>query len=644
MGKRFGAFVCVAVSTLLAAACSSSDKSATPKATTTRSLECEWPMFGRGVTRTFAYPADCDTKLSPTSVPRLRQKWFHKTADVVTATPAIADDRAYVGDWSGAFYALSLSDGKEIWRFDAPPQKNVYSGQIVASAAVADVNGSRRVFFASGKTVYSVEAASGTLQWKHTLNPAGTAEDLTEIQSSPVVTNGSVIVGYDGHDTPGTRAGMIALDASTGKEQWNFDSDRGGAATGCGGVWSSPAVDVERKLVFAGTANCPSSPGGWNSYSEAIFAVDLDTGAPKWSFQPRGPSNNDFDFAGAPNLFEANGTALVGLGGKDGVYYALDRSTGKLAWKARASAPRVASKNYSTGGFIGATAVDDGIVVGGTAIGGPCPCLHGISTTTGKTAWQQSEPAPTFASSAIVNGVAFNGSTTDFTLRAVNLTDGKVLWSQQLSGGIAGGVAVSGDVVVAVAGIREPGVEAAGTDSGVYAFTPGPEGGPVSTAAPQGTLPPTSNAPPPTAPDPNAPPGDRCVAQPCAVDFTLKAPPPGTNPQMTVHLQPQPFRVEVRADDLGNPNAWIRKDSPTAKAGAITYGVFASDDALKGSLLCVLDAQFDCVNTVKPAHPRPSYNRISILAIANTPELPSASAGFDRLVTTISLEHPVSFK
>ena len=396
--------------------------------------------------------------------------------------------------------------------------------------------------------------------------------------------------------------------------------------------------------MLAGTANCPSSPDGWNAYSESIFAVDLDTGVPKWSFQPRGASNNDFDFAGAPNLFEAGGRALVGLGGKDGIYYALDRVTGKLVWKTTASTPRVQSPNYSTGGFIGATAVDDGLVVGGTAIGGPCPCLHGIHTDTGKIAWQQSEAAPTFATSALVNGVAFSGSTTDFTLRALDARNGKVLWSQQLVGGVAGGAAVSGDLVVAVAGIREPGIEAAGTDSGVYGFTLGPEGTTATTAAPKGTLPPTTVAPPPGPPDPNASPDGRCIGVPCSLPFDLKAPPAGTAPSMAILIRPQPFRIEVRADDLGDPNEWLRAGSPTESKGAVTFGVFASDDALKGSLLCVLDADFDCVSEVPPSDPNRFYNRISILAIANTPELPAASEGFDRLVTTVALEHPLNFK
>src|SRR5262249_7981316 len=161
----------------------------------------------------------------------------------------------------------------------------------------------------------------------------------------------------------------------------------------------------------------------------------------------------------------------------------------------------------STGGFIGAAAYSDGIVVGGTAIDGPCPCLHGIDVKTGKLAWQQNAAAPTFAPSSIVNGVAFTGSTTDFTLRALNANTGEVVWSQQLWGGVAGGAVVSGDPVVAVAGIREPGVDPAGTESGVYAFRLGDKSSTSQTSTAQPTLPPSTKAPPPTTAPPNVPAG-----------------------------------------------------------------------------------------------------------------------------------------
>ena len=120
--------------------------------------------------------------------------------------------------------------------------------------------------------------------------------------------------------------------------------------------------------------------------------------------------------------------------------------------------------------------------------------------------------------------------------------------------------------------------------------------------------------------------------------------PAGTTPAMTAHLQLAPFRIEVRGNDLGAPSAWLRAGSNAAKQGAVTYGVFASDDALKGSLLCVLDASFDCVSSTLPADLRPSYNRISVLAIANTPILPSAADGYDRLVTSEALEHPITLR
>ena len=468
-------------------------------------------MFGRDIARTFAYPSQCKTALSPDSVPRLRQKWFYKTADVVTATPAIADDTAFVGDWSGKFYALSLADGRIRWTFSAPPQKNVYSGQIVASAAVADVGGERRVFFASGKTIYALGAADGTLRWKHELNPAGGADDFTEIQSSPVIADGMVIVGYDGHDNPARAPAWSRSTPAPGGNAGTSTPIAAGRRPDAEACGARPRSTPRARLVFAGTANCPSSPNGWNAYSEAIFAVDLDTGVPKWSFQPRGPSNNDFDFAGAPNLFGRTDARSSASAARTA---STTRSTGSPASSCgRRPRPRPACSRRTTRPVASSARPRSTTAWWSAARRSAvrARACTGSTPKTGAIAWQQSEAAPTFAPSAIVNGVAFSGSTTDFTLRAVDLRTGKVLWSQQLAGGIAGGVAVSGDVVVAVAGIREPGVEAAGTDSGVYAFALGPAGGPSTTDAPKGTLPPTTKAPPPTAPDPNAPPGRRCV-------------------------------------------------------------------------------------------------------------------------------------
>ncbi|HEX5614435.1 MAG TPA: PQQ-binding-like beta-propeller repeat protein [Acidimicrobiia bacterium] len=605
-------------------------------------LECAWPMFGHGPARSFAYP--CESAIDATSATRLTEAWFVNTRDVVTATPAVVDDTVFVGDWSGRFYALDLERGEARWTYDARVHPRVYSGQIVASPAVADVGDDRLVFFASGKTMYALDAANGDVQWEHEVGEVGDDTDPTEIQSSPVVVGDTVIFGFDGHDEPGVRAGLLALDAASGDERWYFDPDQGGDPTGCAGIWSSPTVDVERGLVFAGTANCVTSPEGWGPYTEALVAVDLETGAPKWSYQPHAPNNDDFDFAGAPNLFSVDGRDLVGLGNKDGSYYAVDRETGELVWTADAAEVRVPGRNFSTGGFIGATAVADGVIVGGTAVGGPCPCVHGIDAATGELRWQEASAGPTFAPTTIVNDVAFVGSTTDFTLRAMDVDSGAVVWSQEMTGGVAGGVAVVDDTIVAVAGIREPGLDERSETSGVTAFRLGDDAITTTTSGASDALPPSTPAPPPEDPPVTVPGGGACSGAPCSIEFgVLKEIPAGASPTMTLLVRPDPFRLEVRGDGLGEPDDWLRAGGRAAEIGAVTYGVFLtkSDDDPRGTLVCVLDGAFDCVTDVLPDPLEASYSRLSLLAIANTVALPETAEGFDRLVATIAFDPPL---
>jgi outer membrane protein assembly factor BamB len=118
-------------------ACGADDDSADPGPID----ECDWAMWGHGPDRTFSYP--CDTALAPGTVGDLEEAWFFNAEDAVTATPAVVDGTVYVGDWSGNFYALDLETGERRWTFRARVHPRVYAGQIVSSAAVADVDGER---------------------------------------------------------------------------------------------------------------------------------------------------------------------------------------------------------------------------------------------------------------------------------------------------------------------------------------------------------------------------------------------------------------------------------------------------------------------------------------------------------------------
>jgi polyvinyl alcohol dehydrogenase (cytochrome) len=616
-----------------------SGASATPRAAKPIS-RCDWPTWGQSNERTYAYP--CATQLNPETVKDLKQIWFFNAKDTVTATPTVVDGVAYVGDWSGNFYAIDLETGKPRWTYQAHVHGTVYAGQIVSSAAVADVKGVRTVFFGGGKTLYALRAGDGRERWKHEVGRPGDDMDPSEIESSPIVADGMVIFGTDVHNSgKGEPSAVIALDAATGKERWTTvtapTEGDGATGPGCADVWGSPSVDAVAQVVFVGTGNCTSSPEGYGRFSEAILALELRTGAVRWTYQPHQPNRDDLDFAGAPNLFDVGGRSLVGLGNKDAAYYAVDRSTGELVWRTQVAQPGIPrpNSNYSTGGFIGATAVADGVVVGGTAVGGT-PSLHALDAATGAIKWQQPRAADTYASAAIANGVVFLGSTTDFTFRALDLQTGEVLWSKALRGGIAGGAAIVGDDVIAVAGIREPGVGNRNRNSGVYGFSL--RGKPVASA------PTTTKPPPPTPPNPQAA-QQACVASPCPLNFDLtKDRVANDTGSGTVQVSLDPFKVVVQAEGLGDPNRWLRPGSAAQQAGATRFAVYLSQgtDNPSGGLLCTLDANNECTATKLPARRGATYDRVSILAVKDPRKLPSLAEGFDRLVTTNSLEIPIT--
>ena len=591
--------------------------------------DCNWPMWGQNLARTFSYP--CQTDISPTTVKDLDQKWFFNTADVVTATPAVVDGVLYVGDWSGTFYALDAASGTKIWTFKADGARHVYAGQIVSSAAVADVDGRRLVLFADGPVLYALNASDGSLGWKANIGTGGAA-DFTEIESSPVVADGKVIVGSDVHNHSGQRTGVYSFDVTDGRQIWYYNTDDGQSPSGCVDVWGSASVDTERRAVYFGTGSCDTATVDWRPDSEALVAIDLDQGTKRWAYQPHDRSAADLDFAGAPNLFDVGGRALVGLGNKDGSYYTLARDDGSLVWKTQVT------DGGPTGGFIGPTVYARDIIAGGTAIGA-APFLHGLNAADGSIRWQQPKAAATYAASTEANGVLFSGGT-DFTFRAIDLKTGAVLWSQPVAGVVAGGAAVVGDDVFSVAGLRQPGTTSAAGTSGVYRFSLSkdtPAANPdttTDTSTGSDTTPPVSGLALTNGTQP-------CIGSPCPMDFLKPKPAGATNASATLEITANPFTVTVRASNLGNPNNWVTPGSNAAATGATSFGVYISesDETLRGGMLCILDADGTCTADRFPL--LTTYTRVTVLAINGTSSFPTPAEGLARLVATTSFQPPL---
>jgi len=337
------------------------------------------------------------------------------TVSSVDVAEIDGQDRVYVGSGQ-VFYALDAASGAEIWRFTAG-----------TGCGTLGVGGPFPGF---------CDQASG--------------DERNEIEGSAFVAAGTVFVTLDVNDKDSGKGGMLGLDARDGRMRWFFDLESGMTCrprpsddirqydpyhsvaelnlpadffslpgcdhprtpNGCGNIWSSPAVDFEREAIYIASSNCDTDFASGTGrplppmppYDEAIFSLSFD-GDPAWVWRPREVDNDDLAFGGAPNLFEIEfGGAtrqVVGVGGKDGTYYVLDRDgrnevTGAVEpyWHTQVVA------GGDLGGIIATASVDEGArrIYFSTAAGegsvhsppqpSQQPTLHALDMDTGAILWQ----------------------------------------------------------------------------------------------------------------------------------------------------------------------------------------------------------------------------------------------------------------
>jgi outer membrane protein assembly factor BamB len=403
------------------------------------SLHAEnWPMYGRDFHHSFSNP---DSAINPGNVAKLQSAWTFQTGDAVSASPTIVESVVYVGSWDGYFYALDANLGTLKWKFKvdcqysvlpipphclppgfpSPPRKTTDGGIITSSAAVDEIR--RIVYFGAGKTLYALNAKDGSLRWKRVIcgNPdffacAFNPLDPTRIFSSPAVFGGVVFVGHSVDGFNGYRGGFEGIDAATGKLLWRFETDPklnsqgqviGVYNRGCGSIWSSAAVDTDTGLVFFGTSDCHGD--ATPPYHEAVIALDVG-GHLKWKYRPRETDTCDFDFGASPNIIDLGNGHFVGVGGKDGTYYLLNRLTqnpaGEVIWKSK----RVVFGG-ALGGFYGAAFDEQHKQIFG-ATGKGDGNAQGLLCT-------PSDPRDTFLQEP--------------SMHALNAADGRVLWQQTMN-------------------------------------------------------------------------------------------------------------------------------------------------------------------------------------------------------------------
>jgi outer membrane protein assembly factor BamB len=489
---------------LAALACSSGKKAAS-------SSDGEWPTLSANLARTGANASETkitkDNVASlvvkwkfPTAGP-VASSPVVATVDV----PNEGSERIVVaGSYDGNVYAIRASDGKELWRFAVKPQPGISYGVIAATPSIVKLHGKWTVFAAGGETMYALDAGTGEKLWEFDAGTGCTTCDAqterNEILSSPAVLPDQdlVLFGTDTNDrTPGKGA-FYALSAKDGRLRWYFDIDAGATCTpnsgdnirrfdgfhteqqlglpdgflssrpgcafdrtetACGNVWSPVSVDEKRKLIYFTTGNCdtdndPSTPKPlppMPKYDDAIVALHYD-GSPAWTWRPREVDNDDLDFGAGPNLLSATiGGAsrdVVGVGGKDGTYYLLDREgTNKLTNKIEPYWTKHLVSGGDAAGMTGTAAVLGSTIYVLTAIsdGAPAWALNGND---GSVIWSQPKGVPFYGASSAAPGLIFTGGI-DTQLHVYDADSGNMIAAYKLEGlGFSSAAIVDGVVYI----------------------------------------------------------------------------------------------------------------------------------------------------------------------------------------------------
>ena len=473
----------------------------------------EWRTYAGSYNRLFYNPQEA--VITNANVQQLEESWRFPTDAIITGSPTVAavnlpgegpTQVVYFQSWDLSIYAVRMRDGRLLWEVPTVEQPGA-SFPSTASVDVSKVDGRDIAFVGAGEIMYALDAATGAEIWRFTAgtgcedpfgNPPGLCGfngERNQIESSAAVVGGRVFFSMDINDVPTGKGGYYALDALTGTMDWYFDLETGATcrpnpgdevrkfdgyhseaqlglsagflasrpgcgfdriATGCGNVWSSPAVDTGRGLLYFASSNCdtdndpatPAPPPPMPPYDEAIVALDLN-GNPVWRWRPREVDNADLAFGAVPNLFTIyTGGAdreVIGVGGKDGTYYVLDRDgvneMNGVAWNSANPADlpywrRQVVPGGDIGGIIATAAadIDQRRIFFSTAPGTNAagvfspqrPTMHALDMDTGAIVWNDaadSDALASFGPTSAIPGVAFAGQVPGALLRAFNTVD-----------------------------------------------------------------------------------------------------------------------------------------------------------------------------------------------------------------------------
>jgi PQQ-dependent dehydrogenase (methanol/ethanol family) len=289
-------------------------------------------------------------QITPANIGHIQARWAASLPgpSVLESVPLVVDGVMYVTGPPGNVYAIDARSGLTIWHYHRDQEvKNPYEINPF-NKGLALLDG--RIFFGTlDNFLVALDAHTGRLLWDKHL--AETLDGYT-LTGAPLALKDKIIMGMSGGEM-GVRGWLDAYDPASGNQLWRFYTipkpDEPGGNTwprdtwqhGGGATWLTGSYDPVLNALYWPTGNPgptynPDIRKGDNLYTDSVVALDPDTGKLKWHFQFTPNDGHDWDSTEAmvlaDQVIDGKTRKLILHADRNAMFYALDRSTGKLLW------------------------------------------------------------------------------------------------------------------------------------------------------------------------------------------------------------------------------------------------------------------------------------------------------------------------
>lgn len=301
--------------------------------------------------------------------PQVKEAWINKTGIGIYSSPALYNDKVYVGDDMGYLTCYRLKDGNKIWQFKS-------GHRIVGTPEAKD---EVVVFGSADKKIYGLNAENGKVLW--------TVQASEPVLGAVTIDNGVAYIGASDHT-------FRAINIHTGKVLWTYKDVKGY-------IVAKPLVEGN-KVIFGAWDNtlyCLNKTNGEEIWKwtggltrmhfspaqvwavaahgkvfiadpqRALTAIDLETGETIY------------------RTFESKVRETVGLSEDKQRIYSKTMNDSIVSFSASANVPQQIWRSNVAFGYEHAPSMPvekDGVVFGSTKSG----LLFGLDSQTGKVLWK----------------------------------------------------------------------------------------------------------------------------------------------------------------------------------------------------------------------------------------------------------------